>query len=46
MATVLHPADQALRDKGVHVMNIAAGNIRGTAMAEQTVKQSEAPLAQ
>ncbi|KAL4429337.1 hypothetical protein ABPG77_005111 [Micractinium sp. CCAP 211/92] len=30
---------EALRDKGVHVMNIAAGNVRGTAMAEKTAKQ-------
>ncbi|KAL4458667.1 hypothetical protein ABPG75_013532 [Micractinium tetrahymenae] len=32
-------AYEALRDKGVHVMNIAAGNVRGTAMAEETAKQ-------
>lgn len=32
---------QALRDKGVRVVNVAAGNVAGTGMATETGKQGE-----
>lgn len=35
------PGTQALRDKGIRVMNVAAGNVGATAMAKETGKQGE-----